>query len=199
MKVKICGIKNFKEAEILNETMPDFGGFVFAKSKREVSYDVAFKIKEILDPKIKRVGVFVDKTLDEIVKYKPVIEYAQLHGDYSDDDVKFLKDKGFGVIYVVRVLKKEYEINTDADFLLFDKFCKNQYGGTNQTFDWDIKISANVPYFVAGGICAQNIMQMNEKLHPYGVDISSGAEENGIKTKQKVSNIIEIIRGIKNE
>ncbi|MDO5436645.1 MAG: phosphoribosylanthranilate isomerase, partial [bacterium] len=34
----------------MNETIPDYIGFVFAKSKREVSFDSALKMKKKLNP-----------------------------------------------------------------------------------------------------------------------------------------------------
>ena len=196
MKIKICGIKNQIEAKIMNEEMPDFIGFIFAKSKREISFEEAKKIKELLNPKIETVGVFVDKKTEEILKYKDIIDFAQLHGDYSENSVKFLKENGLKVIKTVRVQNVEYEIETEAEFLLFDAFSPNQAGGLNQTFDWNIKIKTNVPYFVAGGLNENNIEQMAKKLKPFGADVSSGAEFNGFKTKEKVSNIIKIVRGI---
>lgn len=199
MKVKICGIKTTDEAKIMNEYLPDFIGFVFAKSKREISFENAKKIKETLNPKIKTVGVFVDKNINEILKYKSIIDFAQLHGDYNEEDIQSLKKEEIKVIKVIKVQKKEYNINTKADFVLFDTYSKKEAGGTNKTFDWNIKIKTNVPYFIAGGLNKENLPDMIEKLHPYGADISSGVETDGYKTKEKVSIIMNIIRGTKNE
>ena len=77
---------------------------------------------------------------------------------------------------------------------MFDAYSKDKYGGLNKTFNWNIKINSNVPYFVAGGINENNVVEMIKKLNPYGVDISSGVEAGGFKTKEKVSNIIKIIK-----
>lgn len=199
MKVKICGIKTTDEAKIMNEYLPDFIGFVFAKSKREISFENAKKIKETLNPKIKTVGVFVDKNINEILKYKSIIDFAQLHGNYNEEDIQSLKKEEIKVIKVIKVQKKEYDINTKADFVLFDTYSKKEAGGTNKTFDWNIKIKTNVPYFIAGGLNEENLPDMIEKLHPYGADISSGAETDGYKTKEKISIIMNIIRGTENE
>lgn len=195
MKIKICGIKTLDEIKVINETMPDFIGFVFAKSKREIDIETAKILKTKLNPKIKSVGVFVDKNIDEIIKYKNIIEFAQLHCEnYTEDDILTLKNAGLKVIKVIKVQKENYETETKADFILFDTYSKTQAGGLGKCFDWNIKIKTSVPYFIAGGINAQNISTMAKKLKPYGADISSGAEINGIKTKEKVADIIRIVK-----
>ncbi len=198
MKVKICGIKNIEEAKIINETNPDYMGFVFAKGKREVSYDLALKISKIIKPEILKAGVFVNSNFDEIIKlYRDkIIDIAQLHGEYDEDFIINLKKEGIKTIKVIKVKKANYDIKTNADFLLFDRYYKDIQGGGNKTFDWNININSNVPYFVAGGLNEQNIEEMAKKLNPYGVDVSSGAEENGFKTKEKVSNIIKVVKRI---
>lgn len=196
MKIKICGIKNTDEAKIMNEAMPDFVGFIFAKSKRQITPKIGLEIKKILNPKIKTVGVFVDLSAEEIIKYKGIIEIAQLHGNYSEKDIEFLKKGGLEIIKVIRVDKNEYNITTSADYLLFDTYQKDQFGGTNKTFNWDIKIETKTPFFIAGGLNEFNLKEMAKKLNPYGADVSSGAEIDGFKTKEKVSNIIKVIKEI---
>ncbi len=198
MKVKICGIKTPDEIKIINDTKPDFIGFIFAKSKREISPETALNLKKGLSEGILTAGVFVDAPVDKIMAYhkKGAFDIAQLHGNYDENDIKALKSNGIQTIKVIRVKENLYRINTLADYLLFDSFSPVQSGGVNKTFDWNIKIEANVPYFIAGGINEENILTMAEKLKPFAADISSGVEVDGFKTKEKVSNIINIIRGI---
>lgn len=197
MKIKICGIKNENEAKIINECMPDIAGFVFASGKRQIDINKAKILKKIINPEIETAGIFVEQNEDEILKIynEKVIDIIQLHGDYDERTIKNLKEKtGAKIIKVIRVKEGFYKIETLADFILFDAYSKDKYGGLNKTFDWNIKIISNVPYFVAGGINENNIVEMVKKLTPYGVDISSGVEVDGFKTKEKVFNIIKIIK-----
>lgn len=197
MKIKICGIKNENEAKIINECMPDIAGFVFASGKRQIDINKAKILKKIINPEIETAGIFVEQNEDEILEIynEKVIDIIQLHGDYDERTIKNLKEKtGAKIIKVIRVKEGFYKIETLADFILFDAYSKDKYGGLNKTFDWNIKIISNVPYFVAGGINENNIVEMVKKLTPYGVDISSGVEVNGFKTKEKVFNIIKIIK-----
>ena len=197
MKIKICGIKNENEAKIINECMPDIAGFVFASGKRQIDINKAKILKKIINPEIETAGIFVEQNEDEILKIynEKVIDIIQLHGDYDERTIKNLKEKTDAkIIKVIRVKEDFYKIETFADFILFDAYSKDKYGGLNKTFDWNIKIISNVPYFVAGGINESNVVEMAEKLTPYGVDISSGVEVDGFKTKEKVFNIIKIIK-----
>ena len=197
MKIKICGIKNENEAKIINECMPDIAGFVFASGKRQIDINKAKILKKIINPEIETTGIFVEQNEDEILEIynEKVIDIIQLHGDYDERTIKNLKEKtGAKIIKVIRVKEGFYKIETLADFILFDAYSKDKYGGLNKTFDWNIKIISNVPYFVAGGINENNIVEMVKKLTPYGVDISSGVEVDGFKTKEKVFNIIKIIK-----
>ncbi len=203
MKIKICGIKTLDEVKVMNEFLPDFTGFVFAKSKRRVDFRTAEILSKNLSLKIKKAGVFVENKEDEILGlYKMgIIDIAQLHGEYGEEFIKNLKKEGLEVIKVIKVFDKDKENNllnvqTSADYLLFDTFYPDKDGGGNKTFNWDIKIKTDKPFFVAGGLSENNLADMAKKLSPYGADISSGAEENGLKTRKKVSAIMEVMKGI---
>ena len=90
VKIKICGLKRLEDIEIVNKYKPDYIGFVFADSKRKVSHDLAFEMKNNLASNIVSVGVFVDADIDEIVELfdMGVIEIAQLHG--LESEIHFL-------------------------------------------------------------------------------------------------------------
>ena len=86
-KIKICGLFRAEDIVAVNNVLPDFIGFVFAQSTRQVSIEQALKLRENLNQKIIPVGVFVNasiKTIREIVDQK-IIDMVQLHGDEDED------------------------------------------------------------------------------------------------------------------
>ncbi|WP_455789177.1 phosphoribosylanthranilate isomerase, partial [Clostridium butyricum] len=93
MKIKICGITCEKEIEYLNILKPDYIGFVFTKSKRQISAFDAKLLRKKLNPEIKCVGVFKDNSLIEInnVLKKVNLDVVQLHGSENFDFINLLK------------------------------------------------------------------------------------------------------------
>ena len=93
-KIKICGLKRTEDISYVNELLPDFAGFVFAKSSRQVDAKKTAELKKQLSPKIKAVGVFVNAEPEFIDKLyqKQIIDLAQLHGDETADYIHRLKN-----------------------------------------------------------------------------------------------------------
>lgn len=93
IKVKICGITNKKEIEYLNILKPEYIGFVFTQSKRQVTGEGAKELSSNLDEKIKRVGVFRDNSINEILDIlnKVALDVIQLHGKEDEDFINLLK------------------------------------------------------------------------------------------------------------
>ncbi len=194
MKIKICGLFRDCDIDFVNEAKPDFSGFVFAKSHRQVSIETAQELKNKLDKNILSVGVFVNEDINKIVEIcdKNIIDFVQLHGDEDDkyiSDLKRICNKK--IIKAVKVKTCEDIIrwrNCRADWLMFDAG-----KGEGKTFDWNILKNFIRPYFLAGGINEGNIEQA-KKLNPYCIDISSGVEINKVKDKNKILNIVRRIR-----
>ena len=194
IRIKICGLFRDEDIDYVNEAGPDFAGFVFAKSRRQVSADRAAGLRRRLAGGIVPVGVFVDAPPEHIIAlYRAgVISIAQLHGSESGEYIARLKEasaSGGGsepipVIKAVRSaeLEKELSLSTEADYFLIDS---GAGGGT--TFDWGIlgAKKINKPWFLAGGICIENIGEAMA-LDPFGIDISSGAETDGFKDRKKI-------------
>ena len=78
-----------------------------------------------------------------------------------------------------------------ADYILFDTYHREQYGGTGETFDWNLISKVDKPYFLAGGINADNVYEAIKLCNPYCIDISSGVETNGYKDPKKILHIID--------
>ena len=93
-KIKICGLFRPIDIEYVNEALPDYIGFVFAKSKRQVTPEQAGTLRKGLNPQIKAVGVFVNAPMEEVIQLlnNGTIDLAQLHGDEDEEYIKRLKN-----------------------------------------------------------------------------------------------------------
>lgn len=194
-KIKICGLKRDADIETVNKYMPDYIGFVLAPSRRQVTPEQAARMKSMLRPEIAAVGVFVNEERCKVAKLlmNGIIDIAQLHGNETEEDILWLREKtGKPVIKAVSVKIAEDIISwkdSSADYLLFD----NGPGGTGRTFDWNAIGDFDKPFFLAGGLCADNI-KMALEYNPYCVDISGGVETDGCKDADKIKQIIEKVR-----
>lgn len=194
IKIKFCGLFREEDIEYVNKLNPDYIGFVFAKSKRQITKEKAIGLKNKLKSNIKVVSVFVDEDIEKIIDLlsNGVIDIAQLHGNEREEDIKNIKNKSKKqVIKAIRVTTSE-DIeswkNSCADFLLLDNG-----QGTGKTFDWNNIKNLNRPFFLAGGLSIDNIKEAIEKVSPMAIDISSGIESNGVKDYEKMKEVMKIL------
>lgn len=204
-KIKICGLSRPEDILAVNEYLPDYIGFVFSKSRRRVTAEQAHRLKEKLSPKIEAAGVFVNEPVSFIAGLveKGIIDLVQLHGDEDEAYIQSLKQEvSCPIIKAVRVQSKEQIIEAQrlpCDYLLYDTYSKNAYGGTGDRFSWDmIPKDMSMPFFLAGGINESNAPQAVKEVRPYCIDVSSGVETDGVKDKKKIKQIINIVRGAGN-
>ncbi|WP_196600072.1 bifunctional indole-3-glycerol-phosphate synthase TrpC/phosphoribosylanthranilate isomerase TrpF [Pectinatus frisingensis] len=202
-RVKFCGITRMEDADILNMVQPDYAGFIFAPSKRRITLPLAQSIKKVLASSIDTVGVFVNEVPKTIVDiaHALALDVIQLHGDETEEDINQIKQaSGCDVWKVVRV-KNSGDIekwrNSSADMLLFDTFCDKLAGGTGRSFDWSVLKGLNRPFVLSGGLKSINIVRAIRGVDPWGVDINSGVEIDGIKDTAKIKEIMAIIRRLK--
>jgi phosphoribosylanthranilate isomerase len=205
VKVKFCGIRRREDILCVNDLKPDYTGFVFAKSKRQVSPETAASLRSELISGIKAVGVFVNEPLETIAKITREVglDIVQLHGEEDSTFAKALKTalpkteiwKAVRAADMQAILAAE---DYPADRLLFDAFSKAGRGGTGETADWDLLRSCRDlikrPFFLAGGLNAANIDHAVSCVDPYGVDLSSGIETDGFKDPEKMREILSIVR-----
>ncbi len=191
-KIKLCGLTRIEDIEAVNELKPDYIGFVFAsKSKRYISPQKAKILKDLLDPSIKAVGVFVNEKPENIAKLlnENIIDIAQLHGNEDDDFITKLRSFSGKPIIKAFTIKSENDIEaaqkSTADYVLLDSGA-----GTGQAFNWSLIKNIKRDYFLAGGLSPENALDAVKKLHPFALDVSSGIETNGIKDKQKMADFI---------
>jgi len=202
MRIKICGLFRDEDIDYVNEARPDYAGFVFAKSPRQVSTAMAQYLRFRLANDIIPVGVFVNAPINMIIELyqNGVISMAQLHGNEDESYITQLKRLSLTTIRQTRTPEikviKAITLNTlknipaNADYILLDSSA-----GSGKTFDWkqlkSIKFAK--PWFLAGGINIKNIDQAME-LKPFAIDVSSGAETDGLKDRKKIMDLVAAAR-----
>ena len=198
-KIKVCGLSRLEDIAAVNRLLPDYAGFVMAESRRRVDVKTAAMLKERLDPRIKAVGVFVNANMADVAEMyrNGVIDLAQLHGDEDGGYIGRLKDKcDCPVIKAVGVGGAPPLFPAGCDYLLFDTLTQ-QRGGAGRTFDWHIiKGYRGPPFFLSGGLTAENAPDAIRLLAPFCADVSSGVETDGIKDMVKIEKFIEAVRGM---
>ncbi|NMB33867.1 MAG: phosphoribosylanthranilate isomerase [Clostridium sp.] len=204
--VKICGLKRIEDIEYINQHKPLFAGFVFAKSRRQVTKEGAGVLIQMLCPKIKSVGVFVDEDIErvvDIVKHVK-LDCVQLHGNeppqYVSEISRLLRMQGLGRIEIwkgMRVKDKGFigEMDKyDVDAFLLDAYSEGCYGGSGKSFDWELASIASKKHKVilAGGLTPKNVAKAIRIADPFAVDVSSGVETNGVKDEGKIAGFIDV-------
>lgn len=211
--VKFCGIRREEDVKAVNRLRPDFAGFVFAKSKRQITAEAAAGLKKQLDSEIKTVAVLVNMPAEEAASLanKGIADLLQLHGDEDAEYIaalrKLTKAK---LIKAIRLQGNEADRTAlkqaeQADFYLFDTFVANTYGGTGKTFSLSSlkNLPIDKPFFLAGGLDADNVVEIigqvleDTTLFPYfyGVDVSGGIETDGYKDSVKMETFMRVLRG----
>lgn len=200
-KIKICGLTRLEDIEAVNEAKPDFVGFVFVQSSRRcLTVEKAQQLKAALSPGIQSVGVFVNAPLREICTLyeKGLLELIQLHGQEDEAYIAQLRASVHAPIIQAFGIRTPCDItaaaHSGADYVLLDTQSAGAFGGTGTSFDWSmIPPQMSPPYFLAGGLKAENLPQAMS-LSPYALDISSGVETGGYKDKEKIKNIVTMVR-----
>ena len=217
-KVKMCGISKVETIPAVVEAKPDYMGLVFAPSKRQVTVDQAKILVEELhrgyakkygsdtehdkNDTIKTVGVFVNETVDNLVTIanEANLDAVQLHGDEDEAFIQSLKERTnvevWKAIQIRTAADTEKWIDSSADMLLFDAYHKDERGGTGEVFDWSSLDAFERPFMLAGGIDSTNVARAIRTVRPYGIDISSGIETNGVKDDEKITAFIKIVKSI---
>ncbi len=201
MKIKLCGM--FRECDIdyANEAKPDYIGFIvmFPKSHRNIDLETALRLKSRLDPKIKAVAVSVNAPIEKFAEYalSGVADMLQCHGSEGADYIEKLRElTNVPIIKAVKVTSAEDIRKADklgADYLMLDSGT-----GSGKAFDY-LLIPDNIktPFFLAGGLTPENVAQAVRQIKPFGVDMSSGIENNKLKDRAKMLAAVRVIRELK--
>ena len=208
-KVKMCGISKVETIPAIIDAKPDYMGLVFAPSKRQVTVEQAKTLVEELHKQyavrynsetIKTVGVFVNETVENLLKIAEEVklDVIQLHGDEDESFIQILKEQSnvevWKAVQVRSAADAEKWIDSSADMLLFDAYHKDERGGTGEVFDWSSLDEFERPFMLAGGIDSTNVARAIRTVRPYGLDISSGIETEGVKDNEKMKAFTNIVR-----
>lgn len=197
-RIKLCGLRRPEDIEMANEFEPDFVGFIidFPKSHRSVTPQEAKNLATRLNPKIPRVGVFVNQPVEKVISLlnDSTIDIAQLHGSEPDEYIERVRGQtGKQVIKAFEISCEEdieRALHSPADYLLLDRG-----KGAGQAFDWGlIRKRIDRSWFLAGGLLAENLQEAIDAVHPWGLDMSSGIETDGFKDAAKIREVMEIVR-----
>lgn len=221
-KIKMCGISKVETIPAVVEAQPDYMGLVFAPSKRQVTVDQAKILvselhkqyanrynrnviqwsNDVVQEFIKTVGIFVNETLDNLVTIATEVnlDAVQLHGDEDEAFIQSLKERTnvevWKAVQIRSAADAEVWIDSSADMLLFDAYHKDERGGTGEVFDWSSLDEFERPFMLAGGIDSTNVARAIRTVRPYGIDISSGIETEGVKDDEKIKAFTNIVRTI---
>ncbi|WP_421774591.1 phosphoribosylanthranilate isomerase [Gracilimonas sp.] len=206
-RIKICGITNLEDARFAAGALVDYLGFIFyEKSPRYIEPGEAGAIINWLEGP-EKVGVFVNQPLDDVnrIAKETGLDYVQLHGDESVEYCELVEKPIIKVIHIQEetvpyLLKHQIDQYSEvADFLLFDTKIDGLWGGTGKSFDWDMLTEADIdiPFFLSGGLNAENIGEAIETVQPHAVDISSSLEQKpGLKDFEKIEVFMDQMRAI---
>jgi phosphoribosylanthranilate isomerase len=185
MRVKFCGITNLDDAaEAVRLGAWAVGLIHFDGSPRNVGPAVAIEIAAAFKRKCEVVGVFVNPTLEEVAKAveDEGLTMVQLNGaEGASFCAEVARRTGLKVIKAIHVASAADVHAAEAfrtDFHLFDRRGKGLWGGTGESFDWELLRGhrSEVPAILAGGLRADNVAAAIEVVHPFAVDVASGVE-----------------------
>jgi phosphoribosylanthranilate isomerase len=199
--VKICGIMQPEHAVVAANHGADMIGLVFARSRRQVSVEVACRVRQAIASLRRRplvVGVFVNEPLERIldIAHQVGLDALQLSGDEGPEYVaacarqipviKALRfTAGTSFEEAIRVLNSYQSACRDSDRLRFllDAHQSGAYGGTGTLADWSLAagLAARHEIMLAGGLSPDNVADAIAAVSPWGVDVSSGVESDGVK------------------
>ncbi len=188
VRIKICGITNLGDAQLAAGNGATALGFNFYRwSPRFVEPSDAADVISQLPGDVRKVGVFVNSELEEIIRFAGIsgIDTIQLHGDEDAETVSAVAAaSGLNVIKALRVntgFDYRAVLLTGAETVLLDTYAPDAFGGTGETFNWDVARQACLIFkrtYLAGGLGPENIADAIAATAPYGVDACSALESS---------------------
>jgi phosphoribosylanthranilate isomerase len=209
-RVKICGIRDKNNALAAVEAGADYIGLVFAPSKRQVdptqACEIVSAVKKSSDA-TKVVGVFVNAPASQVNEIADfcALDCVQLSGDESWEYCREIVEPIIKAIRIGQQSPEELcaELSAGGELLpaqrfitLLDSQVEGKYGGTGESFNWNLaqQVAERFPVIIAGGLDPKNVARLIETVRPWGVDVSSGVESNGLKDASKIRAFVKAVR-----
>jgi phosphoribosylanthranilate isomerase len=200
--VKICGITDLEHGLAAIDAGATYLGFVFyPPSSRLIdplaAADLITALRRARPAGWQAVGVFVNEPLElvELIRRVCGLDIVQLNGDENQSyvqsvDAPVFKSVRYGTVGEAGGLR----VTTGADRVLLDANVVGQYGGTGVTYDWSGVREVVADGFLAGGLTPENVAAAIEAARPWGVDVSSGVEREGVKDPDLIREFIAAVR-----
>jgi len=206
LRIKLCGVRSTRDAELCAEAGADEIGVVFApRSRRRVTVDTAREIRAALPSRVPLVGVFQDAGLAEVALIAAQVGLAavQLHGALPD------VPPGGGAapfFYAAVQIEGDAALARIGSLRGFRRVLLDgpAGGGGGVPFAWSLARAARAAcaaeIFVGGGLHAGNVAEAIRAARPDGVDVASGIEgSDGFKDPRRVRDFVAAARGAARE
>ena len=177
-------------------------------------------------PAPQAVGLFADQPLAEVqgVIKAGGLDAAQLCGQESPEYCRQVQgETGASVIKVLHISgaatigategsttsqrdagveRRLLDYQEAGCYITLDRLVEGLQGGTGESFDWDVAAQLSqrgYQFLLAGGLTPDNVAQAVAQARPWGVDVSTGVETDGVKDPEKIRSFIQNARGVKQE
>ena len=208
--VKICGVRTVEHARAAAEAGAGMVGLIFAASKRQVSVEEARAVtsaRYAWRPRF--VGVFVNEDPDAIgrIAGEARLDLVQLSGEETPEECARLRVPYTKVVHVRDGMSVDDVLHiatkyVDAMSIVLDTAGLTRltrWGGTGVPVDWPLAAEVvrrlGRPVVLAGGLRPDNVASAIDIVRPWGVDVSSGVETDGVKDEEKIRAFIGAARG----
>ena len=205
--VKICGLRTIEHALAAADAGADMLGLNFATSRRQINPEQAAMIAEAVRarPPVRRViiiGLFVNETPEHMLAIvrQCGLDAIQLSGDEASEVAGHLPD--ITLFKAIRLDGAPSEAGwldarpTPKVRLLVDAHVPGSYGGAGVLADWDraAELAHHRSIMLAGGLTPENVDAAIRHVRPWGVDVSSGVETDGVKDVAKIRAFVAAVR-----
>lgn len=197
--IKNCGLKTADAIHEAARTGATFIGFVHhLESPRHLDLETMAKLSREAPETLRQVVVLVDPSNDMLEEVLHSIQpnYLQVHRVEKPERIRDInKRTGIPIITGIRVrdsfnLAHVAPLEEVSEHLLFDSYDPEKAGGSGRVFNWAVldQLHTKKPWFLAGGLTAENVAEAIKSTRAQMVDVSSGIEDSpGVKSLEKIA------------